>query len=59
LVSLKTQSAGDDYPKKEIEKTVLRFLGSRTFSHGLGRLEPLARVERRSMVSPDREWLQG
>jgi hypothetical protein len=35
LVSLKTQSAGDDYPKKEIEKTVLRFLGSRTFSHGL------------------------
>jgi hypothetical protein len=39
LVSLRTQSAGDDYPKKEIEKTVLRFLGSRTFSHGLGHFE--------------------
>ena len=25
------------YPKKPIEKTVLRFLGSRTFPHGLGR----------------------
>jgi hypothetical protein len=37
LVNLKTKSAGDGYPKKAIEKTVLRFLGSRTFSHGLGR----------------------
>jgi hypothetical protein len=36
LVNLKTKSAGDGYPKKAIEKTVLRFLGSRTFSHGLG-----------------------
>jgi hypothetical protein len=35
LVNLKTKSAGDGYPKKAIEKTVLRFLGSRTFSHGL------------------------
>jgi hypothetical protein len=35
LVNLKTKSAGDGYPKKAIEKTVLRFLGARTFSHGL------------------------
>jgi len=35
LVDLKPKSAGDGYPKKAIEKTVLRFLGSRTFSHGL------------------------
>jgi hypothetical protein len=35
LVNLKTKSASDGYPKKAIEKTVLRFLGSRTFSHGL------------------------
>ena len=40
LVNLKTKSAGDGYPKKAIEKTVLRFLGSRTFSHGLGQEEP-------------------
>ena len=31
----RNRSAGDGYPKKVIEKTVLRFLGSRTFSHGL------------------------
>jgi hypothetical protein len=37
LVNLKTKSAGDGYPKKAIEKTVLRLRGSRTFSHGLGR----------------------
>jgi hypothetical protein len=37
LVNLKTKSAGYGYPKKAIEKTVLLFLGSRTFSHGLGR----------------------
>jgi hypothetical protein len=37
LVNLKTESAGDTYPRKAIEKPVLRFLGSRTFSHGLGR----------------------
>jgi hypothetical protein len=43
LVSLKTQSAGDDYPKKEIEKMVPRFLGLRTFSHGLDPLQPLVR----------------
>jgi hypothetical protein len=35
LVHLKTKSAGDGYPKKAIKKTVLRFLGSGTFSHGL------------------------
>ena len=40
MVILKTKSAGNGYPKKAIEKTVLRFLGSRTFSHGLGREEP-------------------
>ena len=33
---MKTKSAGDGYSKKAIEKTVLRFLGSRTFSHDLG-----------------------
>jgi hypothetical protein len=35
LVNLKTKSAGDGYPKRAIEKTVLRFLGSRTFLHDL------------------------
>jgi len=39
LVNLKTKSAGDGYPRKAIEKPVLRFLGSRTFSHGLGQTE--------------------
>jgi hypothetical protein len=37
LVDPKDQSAGDGYPRKAIEKPVLRSLGSRTFSHGLGR----------------------
>ena len=32
---MKTKSLGDGYPKKAIEKTVLRFAGSRTLSHGL------------------------
>jgi hypothetical protein len=40
LVNLKTKSAGDGYPKKAIEKAVLRFLGSRTFSHGLAPQPP-------------------
>src|SRR6516225_2100538 len=31
------KNAGDGYPRKAIEKLVLRFLGSHTFSHGLGR----------------------
>jgi hypothetical protein len=35
LVNLKTKNARDGYPRKAIEKPVLRFLGSRTFSHGL------------------------
>jgi hypothetical protein len=35
LVNLKTKIADDGYPKEVIEKTILRFLGSRTFSHGL------------------------
>ena len=35
LANPETKSAGDGYPKKAIEKTILRFLGSRTFSHGL------------------------
>jgi hypothetical protein len=47
LVNLKTKSAGDGYPKKALEKTVLRFLGSRTFSHGLGRFETLLCVSAR------------
>jgi len=42
LVNLKTKSAGDGYPKKAIEKTVLRLLGSRTFSHGLDPLRAFA-----------------
>jgi hypothetical protein len=29
------KNAGDGYPRKAIEKLVLRFLGSHTFSHGL------------------------
>jgi hypothetical protein len=44
LLNLKTKSAGDDYPKKAIENTVLRFLGSHTFSHGLGRERPEGRA---------------
>jgi hypothetical protein len=40
LVNLKTKSAGDGYPRKAIEKTVLRLLGSRTFSHGLDQFPP-------------------
>ena len=35
MVNLKTKSAGDGYRRNAIEKTVLRFLGVRTFSHGL------------------------
>ena len=36
FVNLKTKSAGDGHRKKAIEKTILRFLGSRTVSHSLG-----------------------
>jgi hypothetical protein len=35
LVNLKTKNSGDGCQKKAIDKTILRFLGSRTFSHGL------------------------
>jgi hypothetical protein len=35
LANLKTKSSGDGCSKKAIEKTVLCFLGSHTFSHGL------------------------
>jgi hypothetical protein len=35
LVNAKAKSAGDSYPKKAIEKTILRFLDSQTFSPGL------------------------
>jgi hypothetical protein len=48
LVNLKTKIAGDGYPKKAIENTVLSFLGSRTFSHGLGRFETLPWLAARS-----------
>jgi len=41
LVNLKTKSTGDGYPRKAIKKAVLRFLGSRTFSHGLDRLRSI------------------
>jgi hypothetical protein len=40
LVNLKTKSSGDGCSKKATEKTVPRFLGLRTFSHGLGHLCP-------------------
>jgi hypothetical protein len=39
LVNMKTKSSGDGCPKKSIEKTVLPFLGSRTFLHGLDPLQ--------------------
>jgi hypothetical protein len=35
------KNAGDGYPMKAIEKLVLRFLGSHTFSHGLDPKRPL------------------
>ena len=31
MVNLKTKGAGDGYPRRAIEKMVLRFLGLRTF----------------------------
>ena len=40
MVNLKTKNSGDGCPKKAIEKTILRFLGPRTFSHGLHPLLP-------------------
>ena len=43
MANLKTKSTGDGYPKKAIEKTVLRFLGARTFSHGLAPKLPFQR----------------
>jgi len=42
LANPETKSAGDGYPKKAIEKTVLCFLSSRTFSHGLAPYLPFA-----------------
>jgi hypothetical protein len=33
FVNLKNKSAGDGYPEKAIERTILRILGSGTFSH--------------------------
>jgi hypothetical protein len=58
LVNLKTKSAGDGYPKKAIEKTVLRFLGSRTFLHGLAPYAPLweADVEDDSLAAVPHQW---
>src|SRR6516165_5189121 len=47
---MKTKSAGDGYSKKAIEKTVLRFLGSRTFSHDLGGQRASGWVQKRSGV---------
>jgi hypothetical protein len=48
------KNAGDGYPMKAIEKLVLRFLGSHTFSHGLGRERPAVRfrLERGSTPPP-------
>src|SRR5262249_23646573 len=42
LVNLKTKSSGNGCSKRPIEKTVLRCLGSRTFSHGLAPEQPFA-----------------
>ena len=36
MANLKTKVLATGYPKKPIEKTVLRFLDSRAFPHGLG-----------------------
>jgi hypothetical protein len=41
LANLKTKSAGGSYPKKAIEKMILRFLCARTFSHSLHPIEPI------------------
>jgi hypothetical protein len=41
-----TKITGDGYPKKAIEKTVLRFLGSLTFSHGLQEFWKLCSIRR-------------
>jgi hypothetical protein len=54
LVNLKNKSAGDGYLKKAIEKTVLRFLGSRTFPHGLDPLPTFVRrMKSRLLQRPD------
>ena len=42
LVNLKTKNARDGYPRKAIEKPVLRFLGAHTFSRGLDPKRKLA-----------------
>jgi hypothetical protein len=44
------KNAGDGYPMKAIEKLVLRFLGSHTFSHSLQRLR--SRENYLSLSSP-------
>jgi hypothetical protein len=50
LVNLKTKSSGDGCSKKAIEKTVLRFLGSRTFSHGLDPLPTFPAASMRAVL---------
>jgi hypothetical protein len=57
LVNLKTKSA-DGYPKKAIEKTVLHFLGSRTFSHGLDPKQSLVLPELLGVDAPMRDYLR-
>jgi hypothetical protein len=52
LVNLKSKNTGDGDPKKAIEKTVLRFLGSRTFTHGLGGLPTFAAEFSDGKVAP-------
>jgi hypothetical protein len=39
------KNADDGYPMKAIEKLVLRFLGSHTFSHGLDPQRPFASID--------------
>ena len=59
MVNLRAKSAGDGYPRTAIEKPVLRFLGSRTFSHSLDPMQTecsadlfgFASVERHAVVA--------
>jgi hypothetical protein len=52
LVNLKTKNSGVGYPKKAIEKMILRFLGSRTFSHSLGGEPTFAQAMVNGEVAP-------
>ena len=55
MVNLKTKSAGDGYPRKALEKPVLRFLGSRTFSHGRAPKRPVDPAFAQSLTKRERK----